>query len=1189
MKILRERVEALERGDFKNNTPKINISTPLIEINLDVDENYEGSFSLKSLNFYTMKGVVYTSTYRMQCVNPQFIDKEATIKFIFNAKGICEGETIKGYFNIISNGGEFSLPFVVCIQKKVLLSSMGKINNLFHFTNLATKNWEEAFKLFQLPEFKNIFINNDRRYENLYYALTAGDAISQQCMEEFLIGIHKKSAVSIEINQSEHSFFHLLSDEREIISISKNTWGYVKIKVMVEGDFIEISNNNITTNDFIGSTYPLEYIIKKKKLHSGRNYGRIILSTVNKELIYNIVASTNAENEINKERQKERSKKECLIELVKLYTSYRCKKTNTNPWAKECMEYVNKLGTIDSNNKFYKLLKAQLLFIEKKNHEAHGLLEEFDFKKNRMDEDVNIYAYYLYLTTFWNKDKRYLDKTAEEVRRLYSKNRNNWELLWILLYLDVLLQENIPHKLNMLEEQYLAGCESPIMYVEAYRIMKLDSFLIAKLGRFEIQVLWWAVKNKVLSREVVLQVANLTTKAKEFNNILFKILAYGYEQFQDKETLSAICGLLIKGNKIASRYFKWYSLGVEKDIRITRLYEYYMYSISMNYEENIPRPVLMYFGYYNNLDYKKSALLYERVIKQRDVLPELFQSYRRFIEEFMLEQLMLKRNNEKLAFIYDTMLSLNNITPDIAKAISGIIFGCELYCNNSKIKSVSVIHKHLNREKIYPIIEGKAYINIYTRDYAITFLDSEGNRYLLSVDYQIKNLMDEAFYVRKCYELLVESIDIKFNMCQNLIDSNNVTDKQLNLLLELICEPNIKENYKINIRSTIINYCYDHYDDDNLTEYVTTLDMHLIDNVQRSKAIEYLIMKGLYDKAYDAMSEYGFEEIGIKQLVKLASRLIYLRDFETDEMLLSMSMHVFQSKKYDEIILKYLVENFSGSTNEMRNIWNAAYKFDIDSYEISERLLLQVLFTNAYVEEIDDIFEYYYIKGSRFHIAQAFLTYRSYNYLLFDKQLGKKMFNYIGREQQNEGLLNDTCKLAMLKYYSNFEDLSAKDEEYVNKTINEFMNKRMYFKFYEQFGEKILKPYCYEGKYMVEYKTEMNKDVFIHYIQENLIGDQGYHIEEMKQTYPGIYSKIFTLFYGEEIQYYITEAANTENLVKNNIIVKNEMDLNNVSSRYNLLNDMTVAIQMKDDKTLLELMEKYAINSQAVEKLFKSL
>ena len=47
-----------------------------------------------------------------------------------------EGDVIKGNFHIISNQGEYTLPFSVMISHFVLDSSLGSIKNLFHFTNL---------------------------------------------------------------------------------------------------------------------------------------------------------------------------------------------------------------------------------------------------------------------------------------------------------------------------------------------------------------------------------------------------------------------------------------------------------------------------------------------------------------------------------------------------------------------------------------------------------------------------------------------------------------------------------------------------------------------------------------------------------------------------------------------------------------------------------------------------------------------------------------------------------------------------------------------------------------------------------------------------------------------------------------------------------------------------------------------
>lgn len=1187
MKDLRERVEELRRGEFKNSTPKIEISPSFIEINLNVGEHYEGYISLKSINSNKMKGIVYTSTYRMQCKNSQFIGKEAKIWFEFNAKGICEGKCIKGKFYIVSNGGEFSLPFVVQVTKKEINSSMGKINNLFHFTNLAVSNWNEAFKVFKMPEFINIFINNDKRYENLYMALTSGEMITEQCMEEFLIGIHKKNPIQIQVEELEKSFYQLVADEEERIQLNKNTWGYVNINVSVDCDFIEIDKKVITTDDFIGSTYSLGYIIKKNKLHAGRNYGRIYISSINSEIIYEIVASTGKNAEISKERIALDTKKKSFLNLTRLYISYRCKKTNKNQWVKECMKDMNTLLEQDPDNRLYKLIYAQFLIFQKKSYEGFIILKEFEQYKKEIKEDIRLYVFYLYLTTFWHKEKKYLKKVVTEVREIYRKHKD-WHVLWVLLYLDQTYQSDILQKFNMIEEEFSFGADTPIMYAEAYQIMKSDVLFIRKLGKFEIQVLWWAVKNKILTREVAIQTANLTIKIKEFNNLLFQILVYSYEQYQEKEILSAICRILIHGNRIKTKYFEWYKLGVEQDVRITRLYEYYMYSIPIDYNDNIPKAVLMYFGYHNNLDYKKSALLYERVIKQRDIYPEIFQNYRRNIEEYMLEQLILKHNNEKLAFIYDTMLSINSITLDIANSVSDILFDCELYCDNPRIKSVAVVHKHFKGQKLYPVINHIAHIQVFSKAYEIAFLDGEGNRYLSSISYKIKNLMDEAYYIKKCFELNVNNKNVKFYIEQNLIDSNLITDSNLEILMELIQEDCIKESYKKYLRGIVINYCFE-YDEDSLTKFIVEMDLSGVDCYQRQRAIEYLIMKGIYQQAYEEMIQYGFEDISVNQLIKLTSRLIYEREYEENQLLLSLAFYVFDSRKYDEVILKYLIKYFNGPVSKLRDIWNAAYRFDLDSYELSERILLQILFTNEYIEEIDDIFEYYYNRGSRFQITQAFITYYSYLFLVEDKKIGHKIFEYIKREQYLEELFNDTCKLAMLKYYSGFNLLSDKERKYVENTLKEFMNRKVYFKFYEQFDERILEPYCFEGKYIVEYKSDTGNRIFIHFIQEDMTGSGEYKVEEMRQSYLGIYYKVFTVFYGEKVHYYITEENNQKDLVKNDIIVKNGMNLKNSNSRYNMLNDMSVAMEMNDDITLLELMNKYAVRSQAVDKLFNSI
>ena len=52
---------------------------------------------------------------------------------------------------------------------------------------------------------------------------------------------------------------------------------------------------------------------------------------------------------------------------------------------------------------------------------------------------------------------------------------------------------------------------------------------------------------------------------------------------------------------------QWYRAGVEQDLRVTRLYEYFMNSLDPEEETEIPRSALIYFAYQSNLDQERLA------------------------------------------------------------------------------------------------------------------------------------------------------------------------------------------------------------------------------------------------------------------------------------------------------------------------------------------------------------------------------------------------------------------------------------------------------------------------------------------------------------------------------------------------------------------------------------------------------
>ncbi len=61
-------------------------------------------------------------------------------------------------------------------------------------------------------------------------------------MEEFMVGIKQKECIFLTIQGIRECFRNLKEATRKItIHFTKNTWGFMPIKVHVSGDFIQVS------------------------------------------------------------------------------------------------------------------------------------------------------------------------------------------------------------------------------------------------------------------------------------------------------------------------------------------------------------------------------------------------------------------------------------------------------------------------------------------------------------------------------------------------------------------------------------------------------------------------------------------------------------------------------------------------------------------------------------------------------------------------------------------------------------------------------------------------------------------------------------------------------------------------------------------------------------------------------------
>ena len=199
---MREIIDRFLKGNFEYTEKKLDFSTPRVELSLGTGEMIEGTFTIFGPVGGLSEGHIYSSDVRMEVLTPDFSGSPYEASYRFNAIGMTPGDVLQGEFRVISNQGEYLIPFVASVRLDHIASSLGDIKNLFHFANLAKTDWAEAVNLFYSGDFISIFKGTDGQYESLYRGLSQIPG-SQQNVEEFLIAINKKQPVTYLLDQQE--------------------------------------------------------------------------------------------------------------------------------------------------------------------------------------------------------------------------------------------------------------------------------------------------------------------------------------------------------------------------------------------------------------------------------------------------------------------------------------------------------------------------------------------------------------------------------------------------------------------------------------------------------------------------------------------------------------------------------------------------------------------------------------------------------------------------------------------------------------------------------------------------------------------------------------------------------------------------------------------------------------------------
>lgn len=1187
---MRKRIQQLARGEFDYARPLLSFSTDKAVIEVLEGRDYTGDFVITSTNHVPMRGVIYTSDPRMECLTPQFEGEEVRIRYQFHSQGFTEGDILKGEFYIICNQGEYNLSFVVSASRLYAETSVGKIRNLNDFARLARENFKEACRLFYSSNFKNI-IGPDETRELLYYeGLCRGKNLGQK-VDEFLIAIGKKKRTKLTLSAGEAEFYGVKESVRETLDIQRSQWGYLDIAVSSDAGFLEPGRSRLTEEDFTGSVLKFDYYIREEVLHAGRNYGRIRFSIPGSELCFEVCASKE-EKEGKTAHFDHREVKEGRVRLLQLYLDYRLKKIVTGVWANRSVEILDHLMALkpgEEASALYSLMKAQALLINRQRQEAAWILDEF--KRDWTARTTPEWGYYLYLRTLMEREPSFVDRTAAEIEELFHKNPDSSLLFWILLFVKEEYYKNSAKRWKAIEHWIARGNRSPYFYLEAYYLLWQDPYLLGRLERFETEVVGWAAKQGAVSRDIALQIMNIVPQKREFDRFTYRILEACYQVYPEDEMLSVICGYLIKGQKFETEYHNWYALGIEHELRITSLYEAYLMSQSGEIVGPVPRMIQLYFRYDSHLSYQQRAILFVNIIAGKKEQPEVYQKYRRTMEQFAMEQIEAGHINDNLAVVYEEMLVAGILNEELARKLSGVLFTHKLTCQDRQAARAVVFQKQLKRPTEAPIVNGTAYFQVFSEEYCVILENSLGEFFVSGIPFQEEALMHPDVYLDACLKLVQNDLRYILYHFRGIHTWEQFTERDSVFFAGLLQAERVSDAYKAKLIPEIIRYYRNRGDGRTdshavLEKYLEKLNFAGLDREARRYLTELMTELHMYDKAYQMAQLYGYEFLGSAARLALLDYAITSCEFEEDDFLLGFAMNTFLRGKYNDVILIYLCKYYNGPTKAMEKLWKAAENFWLDTFELEERILTQMLYTTEYITSLEQIYESYYAGGGRAALCLAYLSYFAHGYLTREAVTPGHVFFQIEERFSQEEELNDACKMGLMKYFSAQEKLRENQFAIADRLLAEYTGRNIYFAFYRKFDKRLAVKYHLYDKFFVEYHAAPKQRVLISYRDR----EEAYRTEELAEMYDGIYVREFILFFGESVQYYIAETRGAGTKVTESGCLDNhDVMEEGVSGRYALLNEMLLQMTLEDNGQLRRAMEDYYGMSKVTEAVFRLL
>ena len=1118
----------------------------------------------------------------------RFSGRHIRIRFRVDTTGLREGSTVSGSILVVTESGETTIPVRTEILAEEPESSEDRrIRSPEEFAARAESGPDEAFRFFRSAGFPVMLEEScgedAERLKTLYRGLNV-PGCTKEAMEEFLLAAGYKEVVRISADMTDLHFDGIGDSVMETVTLRRSGWGTVRIRAEADGDFIVLTKTEVSDEDFVGRSMNFPFLLRKDRIGRGRRYGRILFTHSHGRIEVTVSASSSKQRTYRPDLQADRKS----LEIMEQMTAWSLGKIPDGKLASVLEEPISCViaARPDSAGEM-SLLQAFSCVISGRHSEAQTILRRLDSRDFRnSSEPVLMAREYLEKVSGLNRINR--DGFDNSLRSLQEKYPGN-ALLPELMFRALPEYARYPkRRLKTARAFFEAGCISPLLYARVLTDLMRDTALLSRLDEFMQQVLLFGVRQGVMTEELALRTAYLADNEKQFNRKVFRILASLYRRFPIDGILESVIRLLMKGQMGSRKSFPWFERAVEKDIRIIRLYEYYAESLPETKTAVLPLKIRKYFIYNHTLSADGSVRLYANIARNREKDPDTFAAFRDRIAAFAEESLRSGRISDEYAAVYQAVIRK---LPDAASADTMVkaLFTEHLYCDDPSIREAVVVQPGLTAEAVFPVISGNAFIRRSSEKAVILLADREGRRYAASVDYVTEPILDSRIFRNMCREQCPDDPEMILSRTEEFL-AKDIEDAEAFRIWKKASEnPVFSDEYRMEARRFVLKYIALHPENSFFSQLTGWDVLKEYAEADCETLLGILMAGGLYRAAYEVISVFGSEDVPAEQIARLASHMIEECGEERNDGLLKCAADAFRKGKYDEQILRYLTKYLSGSLEEMRAVRLVAASFLPDTAPLDERILSRCIFTRTLIPEMLSVFRDFVMRGENKALTGEFLEFYCMRILHAggapDAFTAECAADYINSGRKADFAL----KLYYLLYASEKETLSEDEETLVTRFLDESLKRGLRFGFYKKFPDKLIAEYRIRDKVFIEQTADPGARVFLTWclLEEDAgNGEETWQTEPLERRFKGIFSREFTLFYGERLKYRVTVENGGVKTVSEEQTVSVSGEDAEGSSRYCRMNAMLKSMKHGDINETRERIRLYNRAMKASEMLF---